>query len=90
MRDAGISSNRSRLELDESDRDGQTLLFWYPSISDDAGSGYVRSAVKIESGAKSALDPHRSVAASPYVAEELPALNLRVPNITTVEPERTF
>lgn len=89
MRDAGITSNRVRLELDESDRDGQTLLFWYPGVA-EAAEGYVRSAVKIESGAKSALDPHRSAAVAPYIADDVPRLDLRVLNIVTVEPERTF
>jgi hypothetical protein len=52
-----------RLELDPDDKDGQTLLFWYPAVT-PTSHDYIRSAVKIESGAKSALDPtlrHRSL-----------------------------
>lgn len=52
---------------DAADPDGQTLLLWYPSATSPAGS-YVRPAVKIESGAKSALDPNQPVTIHPYVA----------------------
>lgn len=53
-------------------------------------SDYIRSAVKIESGAKSALDPHSIAKISPYVAQDLPDMDLVVANVTTVKPERTF
>lgn len=56
----------------------------------DAADGYVRSTVKIEAGAKSALDPHAPTVVSPYVAGDLPDLDLRVVGITTVDPRRTF
>lgn len=80
---------RFRLELDPEDRDGQTLLFWYPVVT--AGTNdYIRSAVKIESGAKSALDPHVAATVTPYVAQDLPELDLTTANIITVKPERTF
>lgn len=39
---------------------------------------------------KSALDPNREVPIKPYVDDDLPALNLTVPAVRTVEPERTF
>lgn len=77
------------LELDPDDADGQTLLLWYPAVTARPGD-YVRSAVKIESGAKSALDPHVTAVITPYVAADLPHLDLRVVNVTTVRPERTF
>lgn len=44
------------LLLDPHDHDQQTLLFWYPAVT-QISTDYVRSAVKIEAGAKSALDP---------------------------------
>jgi Nucleotidyl transferase AbiEii toxin, Type IV TA system len=50
-----IPEARFRLELDPEDKDGQTLLFWYPTVTATTGD-YIRSAVKIECGAKSALD----------------------------------
>lgn len=84
-----IPDSRFRLELDREDADRQTLLFWYPAVtatSDD----YIRSAVKIEAGAKSALDPHEATAITPYVTDDLPDLDLTVRKVTTVKPERTF
>ena len=46
--------------------------------------------MKIESGAKSALDPHVSATVTPYVSQDLPDMNLTVANVTTVKRERTF
>jgi hypothetical protein len=77
------------LEVDPDDRDGQSLLFWYPAVT-ARSSDYIRSAVKIESGAKSALDPHTAAVLKPYVAADLQHLDLQVANVTTVQPERTF
>ena len=57
VREAG-SSGRLRIAGDDDDPDGQSLLVWYPSVAAD-GDTYVRPAVKIELGAKSALDPTR-------------------------------
>lgn len=86
---AAIPEQRFRLEADPDDKDGQTLLFWYPEVTAAEGD-YIRAAVKIEAGAKSALDPHIAATVTPYVAADLPDLNLGVPNVTTVQPERTF
>lgn len=84
-----IPQDRFRLELDSDDKDGQSLLFWYPAVTANAGD-YIRSAVKIEAGAKSALDPHVAAAVTPYVAQDLPNLDLTVTNVITVKPERTL
>jgi Nucleotidyl transferase AbiEii toxin, Type IV TA system len=84
-----IPKARFRLELDPADKDGQSLLFWYPAVTAIA-SDYIRSAVKIECGAKSALDPNVLATVTPYVAHDLPDFNLKVVNVTTVKPERTF
>jgi hypothetical protein len=46
--------------------------------------------VKIESGAKSALDPHEGLSIVPYVSDEVPQLALRAEHVTTVVAERTF
>ena len=83
-----IPRGRFRLEADLDDKDGQTLLFWYPAVT--AAGDYIRAAVKIEAGAKSALDPHIAATVTPYVAADLVDLNLEVHNVTTVKPERTF
>jgi hypothetical protein len=78
-----------RLERDPDDADGQTLLLWYPAATARTDD-YIRSAVKIEAGAKSALDPHTAASVTPYIAADLPHLDLRVGNVVTVEAERTF
>lgn len=67
-----------RLEPDPEDKDGQTLLLWYPAVTATTGD-YMRSAVKIECGAKSALDPHVAATVTPYVAQDLPDLDLSGP-----------
>lgn len=84
---AGLA-DAARVETDDDDPDGQTLLIWYPAAT--PRSDYVRAAIKIESGAKSALDPNSEVPIKPYVDDDLPALDLTVPAVRTVDPERTF
>lgn len=84
-----IPEERFRLEPDPDDKDGQSLLFWYPAVTATTGD-YIRSAVKIEAGAKSALDPHVAASVTPYVTQDLPDLDLTVTNVITVKPERTF
>lgn len=86
---AAIPSGRYRLQADPDDADGQSLLFWYPAVTARPGD-YIRSAVKIESGARSAIDPNTAATVRPYVADDLPDLDLAVANVTTVRPERTF
>ena len=84
-----IPEERFRLETDPDDKDGQSLLFWYPAVTATTGD-YIRSAVKIEAGAKSALDPHVAASVTPYVTQDLPDLDFTVTNVITVKPERTF
>lgn len=82
----GFEPSAVRVELDAADR--QTLLMIYPSVTPlDA---YIAKSVKIESGAKSALDPNMSRAITPYVNDDLPALDLTVPSVVIVDAERTF
>jgi hypothetical protein len=76
------------IEIDPDDKDGQSLLLRYPAVTPD--DPYVRKVVKIESGAKSALDPHAARTIVPYADADAPAVDLSVPNVTTVEAERTF
>ena len=84
-----MPAGRFRVDLDPDDPDQQTLLFWYPAVTAAPGD-YIRSAVKIEAGAKSALDPHEAATVVPYIADDLPDLDMAVHNVTTVKPERTF
>jgi hypothetical protein len=88
LRVAGLDVGAGRVEADDADPDGQTLLIWYPAAT--PRSDYTRAAIKIESGAKSALDPNSEVPIKPYVGDDLPALDLTVPAVRTVDPKRTF
>lgn len=89
LADAGIRNTAARVAADPKDPDGQTLLLWYPSLFSDRDT-YVSPAVRIESGAKSALDPHLTATVTPYVAEELGDAAFIVDNITAVSPARTL
>lgn len=86
---ADATDGRGLVELDDADPDGQTLLVWYPEV-EPRDAAYVRPAVRIESGAKSALDPNHPTAISPYVADDVAGVDLAVPNVTTIDAERTF
>lgn len=86
---AGIPAEEGRIEPDVEDADRQSLLLWYPTVTVE-GNKYIRRAIKIESGAKSALDPHSLITIKPYIDHELPDLDLSIPNVTTVDPGRTF
>jgi Nucleotidyl transferase AbiEii toxin, Type IV TA system len=79
----------ARVEKDADDQDKQSLLVWYPTVT-ATDQTYIRPAIKVESGAKSALDPNRTAVIVPYVSSELVELDLQVPNVTTVVAERTF
>lgn len=77
-----------RLVVRPANDDPQSLKLWYsPATPTD---GYVEQAVKIELGAKSALDPHEARTLQPYLAEDVPQLALNVANVVTVDPLRTF
>ena len=82
-------TSAGRIEVDKDDPDGQTLLVWYPTVAAD-GSGYVRPAVRIECGAKSALDPHQEAVVRPYIAEDAKELDLATASVITIEAARTF
>jgi Nucleotidyl transferase AbiEii toxin, Type IV TA system len=86
---ADATGGVGRVEIDEADPDGQTLLVWYPEIEPHDGA-YVRPAVRIESGAKSALDPNRPITIRPYISDDAAGLNLTIGDVTTIEATRTF
>ena len=89
MAAAGKDPAKLHIIPDPDDDDKQSLLIYYPSIVETPG--YVEPFVKIESGAKSALDPHETRTIVPYLAGDVrdgDALN--VPGVITIDPERTF
>ncbi len=89
LRESGLPPDSIRVVVDEDDRDRQTILLWYPSVTTEA-EGYVKPVVRIESGAKSALHPHAPGALVPYVAHDLGRADFTVQSITTVDPGRTL
>ena len=82
----GLEARAIRVEPDAADQ--QTLLLVYPSVT--PVDAYIAKSVKIESGAKSAIDPNSRRTIVPYVDADLPAIDLTVPNVTIVNAERTF
>ena len=78
------------LETDPDDAGGQTLLVAYPALYPGADAAYVPPRVKIEAGARSAVEPGVIRAVSPYVADDLPDWPFGVGNVATLAPERTF
>ncbi len=78
------------IEIDPNDEDKQTLLVQYPSLFPAEDVSYVQPRVKIEGGARSALDPNVTCEISPYIQTELSGWALAVRGITAIKPERTF
>ena len=86
---ADATAGAGRIEIDDADPDGQTLLVWYPEV-EPRDEAYVQPAVRIEAGAKSALDPHRSVTIQPYIAKDTAGFDLTTGGVTTIDATRTF
>jgi hypothetical protein len=87
--EAGVAASAANVAAADEDGRQQTLLLRYRSAI-DVGDGYVQPVVRIECGARSALDPHGAALIVPYVSEDLGDADLTVPNVTTVDPGRTF
>jgi hypothetical protein len=79
----------SQIIADETDLDGQTLLVEYNSLF-ATDIHYVLPRVKIEGGARSALDPHGVTTVSPFISGDLPDWPFAIANILTIDPTRTF
>lgn len=79
-----------KLEIDEDDNDGQTILFTYPKLVAKA-SEYIRPVVKIELGGRSDHWPVSMQKISPYIVDILPPpLNQMDVEIRVLNIERTF
>jgi hypothetical protein len=89
FKECGLEFGPATVTLDPDDSDQQTLLVAYPAVSAEVGD-YNSPTVKIEAGAKSALDPHRATSVTPYLAEDVPQLALTVSGVVTIDAERTF
>ena len=90
MTRARIDKRRFSVSLDEGDPDRQSIRFTYPSGVAMKPDAYVEAAVKIESGARSALDPHEDRVIRPYVSEDVADGDLAVAGVTTIVAGRTF
>ena len=79
-----------RVVPDESDVDSQTLLIEYPTLYPSSIGAYVAPRVKIEAGARSALDPTLDCTVTPILSDELPTWSFEVGNVRVTAPERTY
>ena len=75
---------------DEDDDSRQILFIEYPTLYPSGDVSYVSPRVKIEAGARSALEPNLTCAVSPYISDELPDWSFGVGSIRTLAPERTY
>ncbi len=75
---------------DEDDNSRQTLFIEYPTLYASRDVSYVSPRVKIEAGARSALDPNLTCTVSPYISDELLDWSFGVEGIRTLAPERTY
>ena len=75
---------------DESDNDRQTILVEYPTLYPLRDVAYVAPRVRIEAGARSALDPNLTCSVTPYIAHELADWSLGVKHVRSIAPERTL
>jgi hypothetical protein len=88
---AALGTNGWKLEVDPDMRDGQCLLFHYPSVLPSSAAGYVPPQVKIELGARSDDWPHSVKSIQPYVIEHFPFLDpARGFSVRVLAAERTF
>jgi Nucleotidyl transferase AbiEii toxin, Type IV TA system len=81
-----------KVVIDAEDPDQQTLLVEYLSLFPASGMGYVLPRVKIEGGARSALEPRVFSKITAYIHEDLNAggWNFQVDDLTMIRPERTL
>ncbi len=77
-----------QLVIEPNPADSQSLLIRYPTATPN--DNYIEKVVKIESGAKSALDPNSLKTIVPYCSDDIPDFDLSVSNVTVVDAERTF
>lgn len=77
-----VKINEPYIVLDPTDAQKQTLLVHYPSVDLNLDD-YVKPSVKIEAGAKSALDPHCLVTFQPYLATEVPPQSWEMYEVST-------
>ena len=70
--------------------DPQTLLVEYPTLYPSSDTAYVAPSVKIEAGARSALDPNQIGGVTAFIQDELRDHALDVGNVRTLSPKQTY
>ncbi len=80
--------NKAQFFVEPDLEDSQALYLRYPTAT--PVDAYIAKAVKIESGAKSALDPNTVRSIRPYLEKDVPDIDQTVGNVTIVDAERTF
>ena len=78
------------LTADATDEIGMTLFIEYQSLYQSASEAYVQPRIKLEGGARSAVEPHSTHNIAPYIQSELDDYEFSVPNVITIDAERTF
>ena len=86
----GEMTDGCQVRPDGDDGDGQTLLVSYPTLYSDGDAAYVSPRVKIEAGARSALEPSMTCTVRPYVADDLPDWPFDIGNVATLAAKRTY
>jgi Nucleotidyl transferase AbiEii toxin, Type IV TA system len=76
--------------VDPTVQDRSTLLFSYPSLFTHDTGAYVQPKVKLEGGGRSAVDPHAAHSIKPLIADTLVNWDFAVPNVITIDAQRTF
>ena len=71
--------------------DDPTVFVRYPTVDPNASmTDYVRPAVRLEAGARSATDAGRVERVAPYLADDLASDGLSTCPVYTISPERTL
>jgi hypothetical protein len=79
-----------RTEIDSSEPYGQNLLIHYPSVFQVGGDDYVKSAVKLEAGARGSTTPIIVGPVTPYINEVMIIEPIIVVDVPMIDPVRTF
>jgi hypothetical protein len=83
-----------KLETDQDDPDGQTVLFHYPSgfaTPGPLGAAYIPPVVRLEMGARSDHWPAEDAIVTPYAAEQFPTkFQNPTSTVRVLAAERTF
>ncbi len=82
-------SDTWQVVLDDDDKDGQTILFKYPSSSN--ATQYIKPQIKLEFGARGDIEPNEVREIKPYISDIIQELEM-VSNIKfpTLSAQRTF